>query len=42
MGSVAEVRIGSAATIPSIEGGTMSGADFKAATDKFSKSLAGR
>src|SRR5262249_1105319 len=38
-GSVAEVRVGNATPIPSVEGGAMSGADFKAATDKFSKSL---
>ncbi len=41
VGSVALVRIGSAAPIPSVEGATMSGADFKAATDKFSKALGG-
>jgi MFS family permease len=41
VGSVAQVRIGDAAPIPSVEGGTMSAADFKAATDGFSKSLSG-
>jgi MFS family permease len=40
-GSVAEIRLGNAEPIPSVEGGTMSGADFKAATDKFAKSLGG-
>jgi MFS family permease len=40
-GSVAEVRVGNATPIPSVEGGAMSGADFKAATDKFAKSLSG-
>ena len=41
VGSVAQIRIGDAPAIPSVEGGTMSGADFKAATDTFSKSLSG-
>jgi MFS family permease len=41
VGSVAQVRIGDAPAIPSVEGGTMSGADFKAATEKFSKALSG-
>jgi MFS family permease len=40
-GSVAEVHVGNATPIPSVEGGAMSGADFKAATDKFGKSLSG-
>lgn len=40
-GSVAEVRVGNATPVPSVEGGAMSGADFKAATDKFAKSLSG-
>ncbi len=41
VGSVAQVRIGDVPPIASVEGGTMSGADFKAATDGFSKSLSG-
>jgi MFS family permease len=41
VGSVAEIHIGSAPAIASVEGGPMSGADFKAATDAFSKSLTG-
>ncbi len=41
VGAVAQIRIGSAAPIESVEGGTMSAADFKAATEKFSKSLGG-
>ena len=41
VGSVAEIRVGNAEPIPSVEGGTMSAADFKAATDKFAKSLGG-
>jgi MFS family permease len=41
VGSVAQIRIGDAPVIPSVEGGTMSGADFKAATEKFSKALGG-
>jgi MFS family permease len=40
-GSVAQVRIGNKAAIASVEGGAMSGADFKAATEAFSKSLTG-
>ncbi len=40
LGAVAEVHIGSL-TIPAVEGGKMSGADFKEATAKFSKSLSG-
>ena len=40
VGSVAQIRIGDAPAISSVEGATMSGADFKAATDAFSKSLA--
>ncbi len=39
VGTVAQIRIGDAPLMPAVEGGTMSGADFKAATDKFSKSL---
>jgi MFS family permease len=41
VGSVAQVRIGDAPAIASVEGGTMSGADFKAATEKFAKTLSG-
>jgi len=41
VGSVAQIRIGDAPAISSVEGGTMSGADFKAATDTFAKSLSG-
>ncbi len=40
-GSVAQVRIGNKPAIASVEGGAMSGADFKAATEAFSKSLTG-
>jgi MFS family permease len=40
LGAVAEVRIGSL-TVPSVEGGKMSAADFKEATTKFSKALSG-
>jgi MFS family permease len=40
VGAVAEVRIGSL-SVPSVEGGTMSAADFKEATAKFSKALSG-
>jgi MFS family permease len=40
-GSVAQVRIGTAEPIASVEGGTMSAADFKAASEAFSKSLTG-
>ncbi len=41
VGSVAQIRIGDGPVIASVEGGTMSGAEFKAATEKFSKSLGG-
>ena len=41
VGSVAQIHIGDAQPIPSVEGGPMSGAEFKAATDRFSKSLSG-
>src|SRR5580704_4920683 len=41
VGSVAQIRIGDAPAVPAVEGGTMSGADFKAATDTFSKALTG-
>ena len=41
VGTVAQIRIGDAPPMPSVEGGTMSAADFKAATDKFSKALSG-
>ena len=41
VGSVAQIRIGDGPVIASVEGGTMTGADFKAATEKFSKSLGG-
>jgi MFS family permease len=41
VGSVAQIRIGDAPPIASVEGGPMSGADFKSATDSFSKSLTG-
>ena len=41
VGSVAQIRIGDAPAISSVEGAMMSGADFKAATDTFSKTLAG-
>jgi MFS family permease len=40
VGALAEVHIGSL-TVPSVEGGRMSAADFKEATAKFSKSLSG-
>jgi MFS family permease len=41
VGSVAQIRIGAAAPISSVEGGTMSAAEFKAASEGFAKSLAG-
>jgi MFS family permease len=41
VGTVAQIRIGAAPPMPSVEGGTMSAGDFKAATDKFSKALSG-
>ena len=39
VGSVAQVHIGDAAPIASVEGGTMSGPEFKAASESFSKSI---
>jgi MFS family permease len=39
VGSVAQIRIGDAPAISSVEGALMSGADFKAATDSFSRTL---
>jgi MFS family permease len=41
VGSVAQIRIGDAPAISSVEGAMMSGADFKAATETFSKTLSG-
>jgi predicted MFS family arabinose efflux permease len=41
VGSVAQIRIGAGPVIASVEGGPMSGAEFKSATEKFSKSLGG-
>ena len=41
VGSVAQIRIGGGPVIASVEGGPMSGAEFKSATEKFSKSLSG-
>ncbi len=41
VGTVAQIRIGDAPPMPSVEGGPMSAGDFKAATDKFSKALGG-
>jgi MFS family permease len=41
VGTVALVRIGDA-QVQSVEGGTMSGADFKTATTEFSKQLGGK
>ena len=38
-GSVAQVHVGDAPPIASVEGGAMSGGDFKAASEAFSKSL---
>jgi MFS family permease len=40
VGSLAQVRIGSA-VVPSVEGGTMSAAEFKEASGKFTKTLSG-
>jgi MFS family permease len=40
-GTAAAVQIGDAAPIPSVEGTTLSGADFKAASDAFGKRLGG-
>jgi MFS family permease len=40
-GAVAEVHVGDATPIASVEGGSMSGTEFKSATDAFSKSLTG-
>src|SRR5580700_4864262 len=39
VGSVAQIHIGDAPAIASLEGGPMSAADFKAASEAFSKSL---
>jgi hypothetical protein len=41
VGSVAQIHVGDAAAIASVEGGRMSAADFKAATESFSKALTG-
>ena len=41
VGSVAQIRIGAGPVVASVEGGPMSGAEFKSATEKFSKSLSG-
>jgi hypothetical protein len=41
VGSLAQVHIGDAPAIDSVEGGTMAAGDFKAATEKFSKTLSG-
>jgi hypothetical protein len=41
VGSVAQIRIGDAAPIASVEGGPMAAADYKAATEKFAKTLSG-
>ncbi len=41
VGSLAQIHIGDAPAIDSVEGGTMAAADFKAATEKFSKTLSG-
>jgi MFS family permease len=41
VGSVALIRIGDA-TVPSVEGGSMSAADFKTASADFSKALGGK
>jgi MFS family permease len=41
VGSLAQIRIGDA-TVPSVEGGSMSAADFKTATGAFSKALSGK
>ena len=41
VGVAAQVRIGDAPAIASVEGGTMSAADFKAATEQFSETLGG-
>ncbi len=40
-GSVAQVHIGNALAIDAVEGGTMSAADFKLASEEFNKSLTG-
>ena len=40
-GSVAQVHIGNAPAIDAVEGGTMSAADFKLASEEFNKSLTG-
>ena len=39
VGSLAQIHIGDAPAIASVEGGPMSAADFKAATESFSKTL---
>jgi len=41
IGNVAQVRIGDAPPIASVEGGPMTGADFKTASEAFSKALGG-
>ncbi len=41
VGSVAQIRIGTAPPVESVEGGTMTPADFKAANEKFGKTLGG-
>jgi predicted MFS family arabinose efflux permease len=41
VGSLAQIHIGDAPAIDSVEGGTMTPADFKAATEKFAKTLSG-
>jgi predicted MFS family arabinose efflux permease len=41
VGSVAQIRIGSGPVVSSVEGGAMTGAEFKAETEKFSNSLSG-
>ena len=41
VGSVAQIRIGAGPVIASVEGGPMAGAEFKSATEKFSKALSG-
>jgi MFS family permease len=40
VGAVAEVRVGNAAPIPSVDGSALAPADFKAASETFSKALA--
>jgi hypothetical protein len=41
VGAVAQIHIGDMPAIDAVEGGTMAAADFKAATEKFSKTLSG-